>query len=108
MNINDLKRLENETQFEYKLRLCKAKINKEIDLGWQEIVELLNIDMSADHLRKTVYGLIEYDDYIHGFSGVATTILSISDLHVPFQLPINTFSDYVGKVDILKGVVKYG
>ena len=102
MNINDLKRLENETQFEYKLRLCKAKINKEIDLDWQEIVELLNIDMSADHLRKTAYGLIEYDDYIHGFGGVATTILSISDLHVPFQLPINTFSDYVGKVDILQ------
>ena len=102
MNINDLKRLENETQFEYKLRLCKAKINKEIDLDWQEIVELLNIDMSADHLRKTAYGLIEYDDYIHGFGGVTTTILSISDLHVPFAKPLETFKDYIGRVDILQ------
>ena len=101
MNINDLKRLENETQFEYKLRLCKAKINKEIDLDWQEIVELLNIDMSADHLRKTAYGLIEYDDYIHGFSGVGNRVLSISDLHIPFNLPLETFKDYSGRVDVL-------
>ena len=102
MNINDLLRLENETNFEYKLRLCKAKINKEIDLDWQEIVDLLKLDVSADHLRKTAYGIIEYDTYIHGFDGVATTILSISDLHVPFQLPISTFSDYVSKIDILQ------
>lgn len=62
----------------------------------------MGLDVSADHLRKTAYGLIEYDAYIHGFDGVATTILSISDLHVPFQLPISTFSDYAGKIDILQ------
>ena len=28
--------------------------------------------------------------------------MSISDTHVPFQLPIDTFKDYVGKVDILQ------
>lgn len=71
-------------------------------MDWLEIVEALNLDVSADHLRKTAYGLVEYDNYIHGFNGVATTILSISDLHVPFQLPIITFSDYVGKIDILQ------
>lgn len=95
-------KLNTETDFEYKLRLCKAKINREIDLDWQEIVDLLKIDVSADHLRKTAYGLLEYDTYIHSFNGVATTILSISDIHVPFHLPINTFSDYVGKIDILQ------
>jgi predicted phosphodiesterase len=100
--INELNRLQNETAFEHKLRLCKAKINKETDMDWQEIVDLLELDVSADHLRKTAYGIIEYDTYIHGFDGVATTILSISDLHVPFQLPTSTFSDYVGKVDILQ------
>ena len=63
--------------------MCKAKINKEIDLDWQEIVELLDLDISADHLRKTAYGMIEYDEYIHGVNGVDTTILSLSDLHVP-------------------------
>lgn len=99
MNLN---REKDETFFEYKLRLCKSKINKDIDLDWSEIVELLGIDVSADHLRKTAYGLIEYDEYINSFGGVATTILSISDLHVPFQLPKELLSDYVGKIDILQ------
>lgn len=31
-----------------------------------------------------------------------TRVLSISDCHVPFQLPVSTYSDYVGKVDILQ------
>jgi len=96
-----LKKLDNETAFEYKLRLCKAKINREIDLDWQEIVDLLELDISPDHLRKMAYGYIEYDNYIHGFDGVATRILSISDLHIPFNLPLETFKDYFGKVDIL-------
>lgn len=97
-----LHKLENETDFEWKLRCCKSKINKETDMDWQEIVDMLNLDISADHLRKTAYGILEYDEYIHGFNGVATTILSISDLHVPFQLPITTFKNYAGKVDILQ------
>ena len=58
--------------------------------------------MHPDELRKRSYGLLEYDEYIHGFGGVATTILSVSDMHVPFQLPIELLSDYVGKIDILQ------
>ena len=98
----EYKRYDMETDFEYKFRLCKDKINKTIDLDWSEIVSILNLDVSADHLRKTAYGMVEYDNYINGFSGVATRILSISDLHIPFQLPITTFCDYVGNVDILQ------
>lgn len=98
-NIN---KLDNETPFEWKLRLCKAKLNKEVDLDWVEIVDTLGLDVSADHLRKTAYGLIEYDEYIHSFGGVATTILSISDMHIPFELPINILSEYAGKIDILQ------
>lgn len=94
-------RLENENLFEWKLRLCKAKLNREIDLDWQEICEILGLNVSADHLRKTAYGMIEYDEYIHGFNGVATTILSISDLHVPFQLDYTLLKDYKN-VDILQ------
>ena len=99
-HISDLSRLANEQFFEWKLRCCKAKINRETDLDWSEIAELLGLDVSADHLRKTAYGIMEYDEYLHGGSGIATRILSISDLHVPFQLPVTTFSDYAGKVDI--------
>lgn len=98
----NLNKWSNETDFEHKLRLCKLKINKEIDLDWSEIVELLGLDVSADHLRKTAYGLIEYDNYINLDSGVHTRILSLSDLHVPYQLPLTTYQDYVGKVDILQ------
>lgn len=92
---------ENENNFEWKLRLCKAKLNREVDLDWQEIVEILGLDVHPDHLRKISYGLVEYDNYLQG-SGVANRILSISDTHVPFQLPISTFKDCVNRVDILQ------
>jgi len=91
----------NEDDFEWKLRLCKAKLNKDIDLDWQEIVDILGLDVSADHLRKVAYGLVEYDNYLKN-NGVATRILSISDTHSPFQLPIETYKDYINKVDILQ------
>ena len=98
----NLEKQPNESSFEYKLRLCKAKINKDIDLDWSEICELLGLDISADHLRKTAYGLVEYDDYIHGFQSVGTTILSISDFHVPFHLPFEMLDEYRNRVDILQ------
>ena len=44
--------------------------------------------------------MLEYDEYIHGFNGVGTTILSISDLHVPFQLDYTLLKEY-RNVDIL-------
>lgn len=98
----DLIQLENESAFEYKVRLCNLKLNKEIDLDWSEIVELLGLDVHPDSLRKMAYGYKEYDDYIKGFGGVATTILSLSDFHIPFQLPINLLEEYKGKIDILQ------
>lgn len=98
----DYNRQINETAFEHKRRLCIAKKNHEIDLDWVEIVEILGLDCSPEHLRKVAVGIWEYDNYIKGFDGVATTILSISDLHVPFQLPKELLSDYIGKIDILQ------
>ena len=50
-------------QFEKKLELCLQKLNKETDLDWVEIVELLGLDCSSDHLRKTAYGIKECYDY---------------------------------------------
>lgn len=54
----------NNEQFERKLKLCLQKLNKETDLDWSEIAQELGLDVSSDHLRKTAYGLKEYDDYI--------------------------------------------
>ena len=98
----DINRLENETPFEWKLRLCNAKLNKDIDLDWSEIVEILGLDVHPDSLRKMSYGYREYDNYIKGFDGVATTILSLSDMHIPFQKDINVLEEYVGKINILQ------
>lgn len=100
--IADLKRFEGETFFEWKLRCCLAKKRKETDMDWIEIRDMLGLDITPDQLRKQAVGYAEYDDYIHGNIGVATRILSISDMHVPFQLPIDLLSDYAGKVDILQ------
>ena len=49
--------------FEKKLELCLAKLNKEIDKDWIEIVQELGLDCSSDHLRKTAYGMKECYDY---------------------------------------------
>lgn len=59
-----LNRRNEENDFEYKLRLTMAKLNKEIDLDWHELVELLKLDCSSDHLRKLSYGYKECLEYI--------------------------------------------
>lgn len=101
MENNELLKQEKENIFEWKLRLAKLKLIDKFDIEWQEIVDTLGLDCSADHLRKVSYGLIEYDNYLKN-NGVATRILSVSDAHVPFNLPISIFKDYIGKVDILQ------
>lgn len=95
------KRLDGETDFEWKLRCCLAKRKKEMDMDWIEIRDMLGLDISPDQLRKQAVGYEEYDNYINGYEGVATKILSISDLHVPFQLPIELLKNYKD-IDILQ------
>lgn len=97
-----MNRKDGESQFEYKVRMLLAKLNKEISLEWDEIVELLGEDCSGDHMRKTAYGIREYHNYLHNKNGIATRILSISDTHVPYQLPVEAFREYVGCIDILQ------
>lgn len=62
---------------------------------------MLDLDITPDQLRKQAVGYDEYDSWIHGDNGIATKILSISDAHVPFNLPISIFNDYANKVDVL-------
>lgn len=59
-----IQRKENESNFEWKLRLITLKLNREIDLDWIEIRDLLELSCSPDHLRKTAYGIYEYQAYI--------------------------------------------
>lgn len=60
-----LKRKEKETLEDYRFRIRLAKVNKEVDLDWGEIVELLGLECSPDHCRKISYGLKEAHDYIN-------------------------------------------
>jgi len=59
----ELKRKPNESDFAYKERLIVAKLDREIDLDWSEIAELLGENCHPDHLRKTAYGI--YESYKH-------------------------------------------
>lgn len=57
--LEELKRLANETEEEYKIRLCVGKLNKEYDIDWTEIIEITNSEGSPDNLRKKAYGYRE-------------------------------------------------
>lgn len=48
----DFKKKDNETSWEYGLRLIESKVNGEIDCDWQDIVEHLGLDCHRDSLRK--------------------------------------------------------
>ena len=61
MNLN---RKDGESYFEYKKRLIVSKIDKEVDLEWEDIRDLLGETCSPCHLRKTAYGIYEFDKYL--------------------------------------------
>lgn len=101
-NIVDLKRLEGEDLTGWEIRCCLAKKRGMTDMDWVEIRDMLGLDITPDQLRKQAVGYEKYDNHIHGYNSVSTTILSVSDLHVPFQLPKELLSDYVNRTDILQ------
>lgn len=59
---------------------------------------------SESEVRKRMYGMKRLIEIIEKEKnvGVATTILSLSDLHVPFHKPMMLLSDYSGSIDILQ------
>lgn len=94
------------------LELLKARLEPESVVEWQDVVDFRVQTYGQSETRETIRkgGLLIREFLEAGWElvppnksgAVATRILSISDLHVPFQLPISTFDDYVGKVDILQ------
>ena len=104
--MTDYKRFEGEDFDTYALRLYDNKA--EYDLNSRDIAVLLNQeseiqkDESAWRKHYTSFRKgIEYERRRNN-SGVATRILSISDCHVPFQLPIDKLEKYKDRVDILQ------
>ena len=45
-------------------------------MDWVEIRDMLGLNITPDQLRKQAVGYEEYDNYINGFDGVTTTILT--------------------------------
>lgn len=95
-----------ETYDDYFVRLFENK--KEYGLTCVDIASLLN-DVTGNNYDESTYRK-EYAAFNRGRiyalnrgkTEIATKILSISDLHCPFELPITTFADYAGGIDILQ------
>lgn len=72
-------------------------------MRWVEIRDMLGLNITPDQLRKQAVGYEKVYNYFTNLdmSGVATRILSISDVHIPFNLPIYCFKKYSNRVDVL-------
>lgn len=103
--MEETKRLNSESFTDYFVRLFENK--KAYQLNCQDIAELLNKESGEDYTeskwRKEFAafnrGRVYERERLEG--GVYRKILCLSDFHYPFQLPIETFKDYCGYVDIL-------
>lgn len=89
-------------------RIYEVCSSKSKETTWDEIAEQLNTEfgeeVSSSCYRKTYqyYTLMHEALTLKKDSAAATRILSISDTHVPFELPIEMLSAYRGRVDILQ------
>lgn len=59
-----LQKRENESSDDWKYRLLELKINKETDLDWIELKEMLDLEETTDSIRKKARGAIEYKQYL--------------------------------------------
>lgn len=104
MSVNT-ERMENETFEDYMVRLFDAQRNHQ--LTCQQVADLLNVYADVKKSETT------YRRYYEGFADgrvyenrmlcgeCEERILCLGDLHVPFQLPVETFRRYYGRVDTL-------
>ena len=101
----EFNRLPDETYQDYFVRLFENKALYKLDCN--KIAELLNAE-NGQNYGESCYRK-EWQSFNRGRlyerelieRGVKTRILCISDLHFPFTKSIDTFCDYVGRVDIL-------
>lgn len=101
MMITTLDKLNDESDFQYKLRLCHAKLENNIQATWEQITKAVG-ESSAENLRHKAYAYEELLNYQNMNNGEKITrILSLSDFHIPFNLPASTFKQWENKIDIL-------
>lgn len=98
-------RRDGEEFTDYFVRLFEHK--KEYELSCDEIANLLNTEDGSSYTESKWRK--EYASFDRGrqyerkqlVSNIAQRILVIGDLHVPFQKPVETFSQYVGRIDTI-------
>lgn len=100
------KKGKNESILDYKIRLCDNK--DKLKLTWLDISKIINNELGYN------YGESSYRKWYNAFNegrkyekriednNISCRILSISDLHIPYQLNKETFSKYINNVDILQ------
>ncbi len=82
-------------------------VDKTNNTPYEELSEYLFGEgncFNESEVRKRMYGmkrLIEIIESDKGSAEIANRILSLSDFHIPFNLPLETFKSYSGKVDTL-------
>lgn len=83
-------------------------IDKTETRSYEELSELLFGEgncFNESEVRKRMYGmkrLIEIIENNKNSVNITNRILSISDVHYPFNKPLDIFNDYIGKVDTLQ------
>ena len=85
----------------------KKLIYKTDNTPYEELSEYLFGEgncFNESEVRKRLYGMKRLIEIIESekTNGVATTILSISDLHIPFQLDYKILSEDRNKIDVLQ------
>lgn len=97
-------RWSGESWEDYFIRLCENKV--QYNLTYQDIAKLLNAENgknygeSAYRKRFTLFNKGRKYEREHSSEYIAQKILAISDLHVPFELPVSVFNTYIN-VDTL-------
>lgn len=82
-------------------------VNKTEERPYEELSEFLFGEgncFNESEVRKRMYGmkrLIEIIENDKHNADIANRILAISDLHIPFNLPIDVYKPFIGKVDTL-------
>lgn len=103
---NYLKLAQGETYDDYLVRLFRNK--ETYKLKCYEIANLINEQFGYDYTESKYRK--EWRIFKRGMEyvtkdiqdDIGLRILSLSDFHIPFQLPIETFAQYAGKIDVLQ------
>lgn len=105
--MSNLERLPGETSFQHHKRLIYGKLvdHTMSDVDYVQLAKsVYGVQYSSDVARRMMYGsckTLQMLDRCADGDMVANRILALSDFHVPFNLPIDVFQRYAGKVDTL-------